>query len=138
MHEIGYISPIEYSTSARNNNTNQHDPTSALLYLVAHAEDAVDVLHELERGDDLALDLVLAAEDVSVVLAETPHPSETRQGPAQLQNDDNKKTTKNGNNGNNNNNNKNVGHTRIHRTVTGHGPTACVQLTTKMSRKNEK
>lgn len=59
-----------------------------MAHLVGHAEDVVDVSHELQGAHDLLLDLVLAAEDVCVVLAETPHAGETRQGSAQL-----KKTT---------------------------------------------
>lgn len=42
------------------------------------------MLHELERAHDLLLDLVVAAEDVGVVLAEPPHPRKTRQRSAQL------------------------------------------------------
>lgn len=53
-------------------------------HLVGHAEDVVDVSHELQGAHDLLLDLVLAAEDVRVVLTETPYAGETRQGSAQL------------------------------------------------------
>mmetsp|Transcript_5578 Transcript_5578/g.11723 ORF Transcript_5578/g.11723 Transcript_5578/m.11723 type:complete len:213 (+) Transcript_5578:434-1072(+) len=51
---------------------------------VGHAEDVVDVLHELQRAHHLGLDLVVPAKDVGVVLHKPPHARETGKRPAQF------------------------------------------------------
>ena len=43
----------------------------------AHAEDAVDVAHEVQHAAHLLLDLVRTAEDVRVILLEATHARET-------------------------------------------------------------
>lgn len=57
-------------------------------YLVAHAENTINVLHEVQRGQNLHLDLILPAEHVRVILTESPHSREPGQCSAQLRPDD--------------------------------------------------
>mmetsp|Transcript_32752 Transcript_32752/g.55219 ORF Transcript_32752/g.55219 Transcript_32752/m.55219 type:complete len:390 (+) Transcript_32752:512-1681(+) len=54
------------------------------LQLVGHAKHRVDEAHEIQRTQHLVLDLVLAAEDVSIVLLEPAHARESSERPGDL------------------------------------------------------
>mmetsp|Transcript_25488 Transcript_25488/g.42978 ORF Transcript_25488/g.42978 Transcript_25488/m.42978 type:complete len:248 (+) Transcript_25488:1998-2741(+) len=54
------------------------------LQLIGHAQHSIDVLHEVKRAQHLRLDLVLATEDVRVILLKATHAREARQRTREL------------------------------------------------------